>query len=452
MLKGRCAGGHGRIVRHGSPGLRTDSLTAWTCKRAMLVSMRFPRFAAAGEEVVLRPWQPPTLALVAVAATLAGVLLGVGITLFWSRGPLAAYEYHLWRWEADTLVSELFTLTGVVGEPEEGDGVQAIRSYFGLTSELRGALAAGEPDLALIDTLTSERAAYENDVERAVRGYLDDAVGAAGLRERLPLFRSVEVTWPPVAFELTSPPRLLVRSPRDVIRRDGDTLLKNDLTLREIEKIEAGEDSKEQVSLVVAIGGLAAYPAVVRDDRSYDSLLETAAHEWVHHYLAFYPLGQEWGNGGDAFILNESTAELAGRELANLVRQRNRLTLPAGEDGRAPAAPAPTVDFNTEMRKLRLEVDALLAEGKVAEAERLMEERRQYLVANGITIRKLNQAYFAFYGTYGDSPASSSPVGPKVQRVWDLTGDVGTFLRVMREVRTVADLDKALERLERSAP
>ncbi|MCK9518417.1 MAG: hypothetical protein M0R74_05220, partial [Dehalococcoidia bacterium] len=92
-----------------------------------------------------------------------------------------------------------------------------------------------------------------------------------------------------------------------------------------------------------------------------------------------------------------------------------------------------------------------LAAGKIDEAERLMEERRQFLAEHGITIRKINQAYFAFYGTYADTPASSDPVGPKIERVWELTQDVGLFLVLMRDVRNTPDLDHLLERLEAGA-
>jgi hypothetical protein len=242
-----------------------------------------------------------------------------------------------------------------------------------------------------------------------------------------------------------------VISPRDAIRRDSDTLLKNDLSLGQIEAIERRADSDRQVSIVVAVGGIAAYPAIVRDDRAYDSILETSAHEWVHHYLAFYPLGLQWSKGGAGHTLNETTANIAGREIANLVHRAHPVDLPAGADGRSPAGPAPTVNFSEELRKLRLEVDALLAEGKVDEAERTMEERRLFLAENGINIRKINQAYFAFYGTYADSPASSDPIGPKIERVWELTGDVGQFLRMMREVTSEADLDRLLDVLESAA-
>ncbi len=32
-------------------------------------------------------------------------------------------------------------------------------------------------------------------------------------------------------------------------------------------------------------GGVATYPAIVTDQGGYAATLETAAHEWVHHYL-----------------------------------------------------------------------------------------------------------------------------------------------------------------------
>ncbi len=401
--------------------------------------------------VEFAPWRPKSWLLVVTAAALAGAILGTSATAMLARGPLAEYEYALWKWEANTLTTNAFSRLGVGPDPGDEDGEGALRAYFGLTSQMRAQLEAATPNTALVDTLASERAAYENTVERLIEGYIDEAIATAGLQESLPLFDDVKMTWPPVDFEMTSPPRLLVRSPRDRIERSGDTLLKNDLTLADIQQIEARTTDSDTVSLVISIGGLAAYPAIVRDDRSYDSLLDTAAHEWVHHYLAFYPLGRQWGKGGDAETLNETTADLAGREIANLIRRRHPVQLPADADGRAPAAPAPTVDFNEEMRKLRLEVDALLAPGKVAEAEATMEERRLFLADHGITIRKLNQAYFAFYGTYAAGPASSNPIGPKIDRVWELTGDVGVFLRAMRGVETAPELDRLLAALESQA-
>ncbi|MEO8539796.1 MAG: hypothetical protein ABI577_08655 [bacterium] len=404
------------------------------------------RVVPAGE-VEFQPWSPSAWTVLVIAASLLGVAIGLGLAAFAPRGAVGSDEYVLWKWEANTLLDNVFARVGIGPRPNDTGGEAALASYFKLTSQIRAAENTENPNLDLIDTLSNERANYENDVERLVERYITEAVDGAGLERKLPLFNAKKITWPPVDFELTNPPQLLVRSPRSEIKRDGDTLLKNDLSLRDIEKLEAKTTDDDTVSIVVAIGGLAAYPAIVRDDRSYDSLLDTASHEWVHHYLAFFPLGEQWGKGGDAETLNETTANIAGREIANLIRQAHPVVLPEGEDGRGPGGAAPTVDFNKEMQDLRKQVDALLKDGKVSEAEQLMEQKRQYLSDNGITIRKLNQAYFAFYGTYADSPQSSNPVGPKIEQVWDKTKDVGLFLGVMREVTSVADLDKALAAL-----
>ena len=79
-----------------------------------------------------------------------------------------------------------------------------------------------------------------------------------------------------------------------------------------------------------------------------------------------------------------------------------------------PAPQTPTIDFRKEMHDLRVQVDALLGQGKVQDAETLMEDRRKFLAENGYFIRKINQAYFAFNGLYADTPASVSPIGTKM--------------------------------------
>lgn len=398
---------------------------------------------SAGPPAVLEPWRPHGWLLAFTLAGVLGIVIGLGIALFAPRGEFAGERYHLWRWQAETFVPTLARIAGIGPEPAEAAGDEAVRRYFALTSQLRAEAARPNPDLALIAALENERAACENDVERFISSALTEVIATAGLKRQLPLFTGVEITWPPVAFELTSPPRLLVRSPRDRIERAGDTLLQPGLTLADIERIEAQADTADSVSIVVSLGGLAAYPAIVRDDRTYASVLETAAHEWVHHYLAFYPLGQQWGKGGDAEVLNETVASIAGRELARLVMLRYPIDFPPGEDGSAPPADRnPQVDFSAEMRSLRLAVDDLLAQGRVAEAEQLMEQKRQELAANGIVIRKINQAYFAFYGTYADSPQSSNPIGPLFETLWAKTSDVGEFLRLARGITSREQLEQ----------
>lgn len=390
------------------------------------------------------PWRPLTWAQVVIGSCLAGLLAGYLLVTFVAPGRFSEYRYSLVRWEAENIASTAFGLVGVGPDPRGEAAEESLARYFELTTRLRAELELPEPDPALVQSLYNERAVYENDVERIVERYLDEAISQAGLQESLPLFTDVEVTWPPVALELTGPPQLLVTSPRDEIRR-SDLLLRNDLTLAQVEAIEADAAGGETAALVVSIGGIATYPAIVRDNRSYNSLIETASHEWIHHYLAFYPLGRTWGSGGDSEPLNETTANIAGRALAAMIREAHPIEFADGLDGRGPPGDEATVNFREVMQQLRLDVDALLADGEVEAAEALMEERRQFLEENGIYIRKINQAYFAFYGTYADSPASSNPIGPKVEELWELTGDLEIFLTIMREVEDADDLDRALE-------
>ena len=97
-----------------------------------------------------------------------------------------------------------------------------------------------------------------------------------------------------------------------------------------------------------------------------------------------------------------------------------------------------------EMRHLRRQVESLLADGKIDEAERAMEEKRQFLAANGYYIRRLNQAYFAFHGSYADSAGSIDPIGPKLDDLRKKSATLRAFVSVVRGFSSEGDLDRAL--------
>ena len=97
------------------------------------------------------------------------------------------------------------------------------------------------------------------------------------------------------------------------------------------------------------------------------------------------------------------------------------------------------------MRTTRLRVDELLAAGKVEEAEAYMEERRREFVANGYRLRRLNQAYFAFHGTYATSGAAGvSVIGQQTEELRRRSASLGDFLRTAAEFTSVADLEAHL--------
>jgi hypothetical protein len=147
--------------------------------------------------------------------------------------------------------------------------------------------------------------------------------------------------------------------------------------------------------------------------------------------------------------LNETVADLAGREIGDRAFIALGGVIPDEPVSAIAAEPAALLafDFDAEMRTTRLRADELLAEGKIAEAEAYMESRRLIFVANGHNIRKLNQAYFAFHGTYAESGASVSPVGGQVREYRELSPDLGTFIGRVASNSNYADFISELDTL-----
>ena len=99
------------------------------------------------------------------------------------------------------------------------------------------------------------------------------------------------------------------------------------------------------------------------------------------------------------------------------------------EPSQAPATATDVFNFRKSMHDTRLHTDSLLAEERVEEAEAYMEEHRQLFLENGYYIRKLNQAFFAFHGTYAGNPASVSPINDELKRFRATLPTVGDFIR-----------------------
>ena len=87
----------------------------------------------------------------------------------------------------------------------------------------------------------------------------------------------------------------------------------------------------------------------------------------------------------------------------------------------------------------------MLAQERIEEAEALMAAKRDEFEANGVFIRKLNQAYFAFHGFYADTGASIDPIGPNLQTLLERAASAGEFVRIASRVTSRAELDAALE-------
>jgi hypothetical protein len=257
---------------------------------------------------------------------------------------------------------------------------------------------------------------------------------------------------PPVLFHSSPLPMALIVSPREVVRQDVDISLLADLSLKDITILEEKVSGELNVStLVVNVGGIGAYPTMVQRYSDMQWSIDTIAHEWAHNYLTLRPLGLNYETSPELRTMNETTASIVGSEISTAVLDRfypDQAVVPAeGQKLASLAAPFQPFDFRREMHLTRIRVDALLKEGKVDEAEAYMEGRRQFFVKNGYLIRKLNQAYFAFYGAYADTPggaAGQDPVGPAVRELRASSGSLAEFLRQIAGMNSFEDLQNAI--------
>ncbi len=265
--------------------------------------------------------------------------------------------------------------------------------------------------------------------------------------------------FPPVLYHVSKLPNNLIVSPRNFIQQDASISLKSDLNLEDIVRIEQKvENSTEYSALVVPVSGISTYPSMVIDTYSFPYLVETVAHEWTHNYLIFRPLGIRYSSSPEMRTMNETTASIVGEEISRMFTERgtseskNRFSGPSHDHNLEVLYQvfpdeipdnAPVFDFRKQMYETRLAVDQLLSEGKIEEAEQFMEEQRKIFCENGYMIRKLNQAYFAFYGAYADSPysaAGADPVGEDVRTLRARSRDLNEFLSRISGMRSYEEL------------
>ncbi len=265
---------------------------------------------------------------------------------------------------------------------------------------------------------------------------------------------------PTVLYHSTPVPNALIVSPPNHIEQTANISVSPDLTVDEQAVLEDRVDKGLDVSsLVVPIGGVGVYPTMIMRTTDLVWLTSTIAHEWTHNYLEFRPLGLLYDHTPQLRTMNETTADISGNEIGAEVIKRyypellgatlhdlNLLTFPQVHPNPGDLQ-RPPFDFRAEMHTTRVNADALLAEGKITEAEAYMEQRRQIFVKNGYYIRKLNQAYFAFYGAYADIPggaAGEDPVGPAVRALRARSKSLADFINRIAWMTSFDQLKKAV--------
>ena len=391
---------------------------------------------AGGRDLARRVWLRRALLLL----LLSGVLLAAGGGDYRpSAVDLAAapYRYSIVAWELnhlpDNALRRLAALLPGREELPRAERLVQAQEFFDLGQARRrwvrrqrqNTVAYRPPtvqELAGLSRRERRRQELRPAAEATVEAELSRVLAAQG----------ITAPWggvfPPVDAVFGGPPSVLVVSPRERIARQQSVLLRPGLSAAVKGDIEQELLRAANLSaLVEDTGGLSVYPSIVLDTVGLRYALEITAHEWLHQWLFFRPLGRNFQASPEMLTLNETVASVAGAELGDLAwaamtgqpRPPNRVTDAAAssEQPPLPAARSGGFDFTAEMRQTRIRTEELLAAGEIEAAEAYMERRRQYFVANNYYIRKLNQAYFAFYGSYATGPGSVSPIGGQV---WEL--------------------------------
>ena len=415
-------------------------------------------------------WRPrvmlPWLAALLFAFAVLGGSSVPAVMQAWRTldGISQAYAWDFVGWELGNISQKLRSqLSQPLRNLDASEQARLVRDYFerarqasGLAWELDELYAQPAPGQPAADPLRQQQAKAQLTVLHEQQALVRPAVEQAIERQVAAVLAEQEIgagrpAFPPVWFTFTEPPRKLVASPRERIATEYYAMLQPELPADERERIESTIlDERGLSAYVTEIGGLGAYPTIVIDQAPLPWVLSTVAHEWVHNYLTLFPLGFNYGASTELTILNETVADIAGDELGAAVLQAFYPELVRDFPGKDEPAPPPArssvqpFDFRQEMRHTREVVDQFLAVGRVEDAEEYMQIRRLLFEENGYSIRKLNQAYFAFHGAYGTTAAATSPIGPKLQQLRALTPDLRTFLETVRWFTTETDLDAAL--------
>lgn len=388
-------------------------------------------------------------------------------------------------WEIDALWSKSRqVLFGVYPYLDASQQRAIVTRYLTRLSQAQGLEAQIErayADPAVTDpaaataSLRAQRDALRRQLahdQPLAEGIIEEQISAVLIDEGFGVLGQV---LPPVSMHFSELPEALIVSPRSRIEVVAEETLVP-LTVEQSEALENKIDQQLDVSsLVVPLGGLSLYPSMVEEpDYPPDALnldvaraIEVAAHEWSHHYLLFFPLGLEYDARPETRIINETTATFFGQAMAVKVMKRfyPDLALPVYPSFLNPppsSASAPTLaqprsnpdapqpfDFDRQMNDTRVMVDHLLALGKVEWAEQFMEVERRVFVHNGYQIRKLNQAFFAFYGGYQGEPGAggTDPIGPAVEELQVHSASLSGWLAAMRDITTRDQLLAAASKL-----
>ncbi len=408
------------------------------------------------------------------------VYISLGILLLTASAPVAgdqieqaraytrALEFDYTGWSLDAVLLKMGT--GMAGLPHYFDRParkQIVMDYLFVTERL--IQAENQLNQIYADPAVTDKESSSAHLRAEIKELRTRQVELAPLAESVfqaqisALLDEQKLTTggqpiPPVLYHSSPIPMGLIISPRDHIEQLSNISLQPDLPVDQQVNLEQRVDKNMDVSsLVVPIGGVGVYPTMVMRTTDVSWLLNVIAHEWTHNFLSLRPLGFLYSTDTQIRTMNETAASIVGNEIGDLaIRQYYPELAQTSFPDYQPASikPAsslpeedPPFNFRAEMHETRVRADELLAAGKIEEAEAYMESRRQVFWDNGYSIRKLNQAYFAFYGAYADEPggaAGEDPVGPAVRALREQSGSLADFINTISWMTSFEELQSVV--------
>jgi len=349
--------------------------------------------------------------------------------------------------EQSSLLEDFFALADDVNRMES-----TLDSFarFGLTS--------ADPEVADLEgrlrELRATRAAQSLIVERI----LEQQIQSTLEQESIALYELGDIFLPPVFFKMIDLPDVLIVAYRDRFEMRTQVAVQRSITTQQTEDLENAVDSELNVrSLIVPIGGYSTYPTMVAGTAPRDFVLGAIAHEWCHLYLMLRPLGAAYGKDGRVTAMNETVCSIFGDDVAATVRETyygaekmprpwQTPPTPTPEPAQPPREEPQGFNANRELRKIYLAAEERLKAGDIAGAEQIMATGRQTLADNDVYLRKLNQAFFAFYGAYAEGPDSIRPdtIGDDLRELRRRSASLKDFFETVAGMSSYDDLQRAL--------
>ena len=299
-----------------------------------------------------------------------------------TEAAIASYRFNLLSWELGNVTDKWHRqISGLLpwnSPPPREERIALVEEFFRLGEELRrleselvatSGSTEGEGIRERIAGIEGRRGRIRPAVEQTVEEEISDVLTAEGFASR------IGAILPPVDTVFDRSPALLVTSPRDRIYRRSNTLLRHGISHDERDSLEQRILRERNLAAIVEnTGGVGTFPSVVSSVSSMHHAMTTVAHEWLHNWFFFHPLGQHFWDSPEMTTLNETAATLGGWEIGDRAYEAMTGIVIERKPPPPPRGPsADAFDFSAEMRETRRRAEELLAGGRIEEAEAYME-------------------------------------------------------------------------------